>query len=192
MTEYPNWFINDGQQNFQKHLLGLKDQPIRALQIGAYTGDASVWIAENVLHHEDSVLVDVDTWLGSDEPVHHGMDWSSVETIYDLKTVQWRDKRKIVKYKSTSDYFFKNNLEQYDFIYIDGDHTSYGVIKDAVNAYEVLKDGGIIAFDDYEWRGGTHPHLRPKKAIDAFLDIYRDRVVVLTHSYQCWIKKERA
>lgn len=188
--EYPNWFINDGLKNFEERLSDeLCGRPVKALQIGAYTGDASVWLASKALTHPDSVLIDVDTWEGSDEPVHHRLNWSSVEQMYDFKTKSWRDSRKIVKYKCTSDWFFKNNHEFYDFIYIDGDHTSYGVIKDAVNAYEVLTPQGIIAFDDYDWRGGSSPNQRPKKAIDAFLDIYSDRVELLFRSYQCWIRK---
>lgn len=188
--EYPNWFANDGLKNFEERLsVELSGKPVKALQIGAYTGDASLWLASKALTHPDSVLIDVDTWEGSDEPAHHRLNWSSVEQMYDFKTKSWRDNRKIVKYKCTSDWFFKNNTEFYDFIYIDGDHTSYGVIKDAVNAYEVLTPRGIMAFDDYDWRGGSSPNERPKKAIDAFLDIYSDRVEVLFRSYQCWIRK---
>jgi predicted O-methyltransferase YrrM len=42
-------------------------------------------------------------------------------------------------------------MQTYDFIYVDGDHTAYGVIKDAIASYECLNVGGIIAFDDYQW-----------------------------------------
>jgi len=58
-----------------------------------------------------------------------------------------------------------------------------------VNAFEVLKPGGIIAFDDYDWRGGTGPADRPRMAIDAFLEIYRGKVEVLLKGYQCWVRK---
>ena len=92
MTEYVNWFQNDGQSNFRTHLLqNFAGKPIRCLQIGAYTGDASVWLYDNVLDHKDSVLIDVDTWEGSDEPSHHQMNWSTVETLYDVKTKNARD-----------------------------------------------------------------------------------------------------
>lgn len=191
MTTYPNWFQNDGAKNFENILmpaLGEKSQS-RMLQIGAYTGDASVWLYENILQKTNSVLVDVDTWMGSDEVVHKEMNWQTVESLYDTKTKEARKNLNVVKFKTTSDWFFKNNLEFYDFIYIDGDHTSYGVIKDAVSAYEWLKKGGILGFDDYDWRGGTGPLDRPKAAIDAFLHIYGDRVEVIKKDYQCWVRK---
>jgi predicted O-methyltransferase YrrM len=190
MTNYPNWFESDGKNNFQTHLLPLKDNPLRALQIGAYTGDASVWIWEHLLkNNSNSVLIDIDTWEGSDEPSHHQMNWESVESFYDVKTGEAQRQRKIIKIKSTSDWFFKNNLEKYNFIYIDGDHTSYGVLKDAVNAYECLNINGIIAFDDYKWSAGLGYLNEPKLAIDAFSTIYSDRLELLVDGYQRWYKK---
>ena len=192
MNSLPNWFADDGQTNFENYTRHLAERPSRLLQIGAYTGDASVWLYNNVLYnHTGSILIDVDTWEGSDEPVHHQMNWGTVETVYDAKTLAGRNQRKILKYKGTSDSFFKNNRELYDFVYVDGDHTAYGVLKDAVSAYECLNPGGILAFDDYQWSGGVGPEDRPGMAIDAFLAIYKDRVEVLRKGYQCWVKKVR-
>lgn len=191
MSNLPNWFANDGQENFA---VFVKSNPsnksARLLQIGAYTGDASLWMYENILKNSDSVLIDVDTWEGSNETAHHEMNWETVESVYDLKTSEGRLARKIVKYKGTSDSFFKNNVETYDFIYIDGDHTAYGVIKDAINAYECLKPNGIIGFDDYQWVGAVDPADRPAMAINSFLEIYKNRVEVLTSGYQLWIRKK--
>lgn len=192
MTQYVNWFSNDGQNNFSAHLLhSFSSRSSRYLQIGAYTGDASVWLYENILKHSNSVLIDVDTWEGSEEPVHYEMNWHTVESLYDSKTFTARAGRKIIKYKGTSDNFFKNNREMYDFIYIDGDHTAYGVLKDAVAAYECLNVNGIIAFDDYQWSAGLGAIKEPKMAIDAFSSIYADKLEEMFSGYQCWFKKIR-
>lgn len=187
--DYVNWFANDGLPNFTRFLAPLQGKPIKALQIGSYTGDASVWLVDNVLTHPDSVLVDIDTWEGSDEPVHHEMNWKTVEELYDQKTESARNQNKIVKYKGTSESFFLQNTMKFDFIYVDGDHTSYGVIKDAVSSYECLKVDGIIAFDDYQWSAGLGPLKEPKLAIDAFNNIYLDRLELLLRDYQCWYRK---
>lgn len=192
MTEYVNWFENDGQKNFYTHLLpNFADKSISCLQIGAYTGDASVWLYNNLLSNSNSVLVDVDTWEGSDEPVHHEMNWLTVEALYDAKTYVARESKKIIKYKGTSDSFFKNNIQTYDFIYVDGDHTAYQVLKDAVSAYECLKPNGIIAFDDYLWTANLGPLNEPRMAIDAFSNVYRDKLDLLLQDYQCWYKKHK-
>lgn len=189
-NEYPNWFEKDGQANFLMHLVrSYVDKPVTFLQIGGYTGDASIWLMENVLTHPDSVLVDIDTWEGSDEPVHHTLDWKGVEQVYDEKTIEYQNSGRIIKFKGTSDAFFKQNTKEFDFIYVDGDHTAYGVIKDAINSYECLKDDGILAFDDYEWSAGLGPHNEPKMAIDAFFNIYQKKVRLILKEYQCWFRK---
>ena len=191
MTQLPNWFESDGRKNFADFLITeeFAGSKVRCLQIGAYSGDASVWLATNVLKQEGSVLVDVDTWEGSDEPSHHGMNWSSVEQTYDAKTFVHRSNRKIIKFKGTSDWFFKNNVETYDFIYVDGDHTAYGVLKDAISSYECLNVGGIIAFDDYQWSAGLGQLKEPKIGINSFLSVFGDRIEVLLLDYQCWVRK---
>jgi predicted O-methyltransferase YrrM len=187
---YPNWFLSDGMENFVAHLLkDYKDKPVNFLQVGAYTGDASMWLYQNLLTHKDSKLIDIDTWEGSDEPLHKQWDWNDVEKEYDRKTQEARDSGKIIKYKATSDHFFKYNTEKFDFIYVDGDHTAYGVIKDAVNSYECLNVGGIIAFDDYEWSAQLGPQNEPKMAIDSFSSIYRDRLRLIFQEYQAWYRK---
>jgi predicted O-methyltransferase YrrM len=190
MTEYVSWFADNGRNNFHSQLLGtFYGKPARYLQIGAYTGDASLWLYDNLLKDSDSVLVDVDTWEGSEEPVHYQMNWHTVESLYDNKVALAKANRKIVKYKGTSDSFFKNNREMYDFIYIDGDHTAYGVIKDAVAAYECLNVGGILAFDDYQWSAGLGAIKEPKMAIDAFSAIYADKIEETLNGYQRWFRK---
>jgi predicted O-methyltransferase YrrM len=190
MIEETNWFAGEVEKNFFDFLISeFLGKPVKFLQIGAYTGDASVWLFNNIISTSNSTLVDVDTWEGSDEPSHHKMNWTTVETLYDAKTKFGRENRKIIKYKGTSDSFFANNREKYDFIYIDGDHTSYGVIKDAVAAYECLNMGGIIAFDDYMWSAGLGVLNEPKLAIDAFWNIYQGRLELILRDYQCWFRK---
>ena len=190
-TYIENWFINDGLKNFELILPEFIDKEVKFLQIGAYTGDASLWIVDNILTNPNSVLIDIDTWEGSDEPSHKVMNWSGVETFYDAKTMQARNSRKILKIKNTSDWFFKNNLEKFDFIYVDGDHTAQGVIKDAVNSFDSLKVGGVLAFDDYLWSAGLGTTKEPRMAIDAFKSIYSEHLETLVDGYQMWFRKKQ-
>ena len=184
--------MNDAARNFSVFLARFVSKETKLLQIGAYSGDASEWISNHITStHESSFLVDVDTWEGSDEPLHKTMDWKSVEDIYDEKTKEYRDAGKIKKFKGTSDEFFKTNTEMFDFIYIDGDHTSYGVLKDAINAYECLNINGVVAFDDYRWSANLGPLKEPRAAIDSFLHIYQDRIDVMYKDYQVWYRKVR-
>lgn len=189
---YPNWFLQGGaMSNFAKHLPELLDRPISALQVGAYTGDATVWLFENIIkHNEKSSLVDVDTWGGSDEPAHKDMDWKSVEDVYDVKTKGYLESGQLCKVKSTSDEFFNANDASYDFIYVDGDHTAASVLKDGVNAVKYIKNGGILAFDDYMWRSGKGPSYDPYPAIDAIMLAFKDEFDLIDLGLQAWLRKK--
>ena len=60
-TEYPNWFEMTAKGNFELQLLPLAGKfNLRFLQIGAFTGDATVWLVDNILTQGNSVLEDVD------------------------------------------------------------------------------------------------------------------------------------
>lgn len=189
---YPNWFNSLAVKNFAVVLLKefRKDESLRFLQIGAYTGDASRWMLDHVLGPQ-GLLVDVDTWEGSDEPAHHEMDFKHVEEIYDDAIME--NYTNVVKCKMTSaDYLMKAPAEKFDFIYIDGDHTSAQVMEDAILAWRALKPGGIMAFDDYEWRvAGKSLIETPAPAIDFFLILRGESAekIWVPENYQVWIRK---
>ena len=188
MTEYPNWFEQTAIANFKNYLLpfaGRKD--LNFLQVGAYTGDASKWLLENVLTHESSRLTDVDTWRGSDEIIHKEFDWSDVEETYDKKMEPFGNR--VTKVKSDSVAFLRTApFFSFDFIYIDGDHTALGVFSDAVGAWPLLKPYGIMAFDDYKWESGQSPEHEPKKGIDKFLQFCDGSYSTMIVNNQYWVR----
>jgi hypothetical protein len=51
-------------------------------------------------------------------------------------------------HRMTSDRFFRSNHEQFDIIFIDGDHHHEQVFKDVVNAMIRLAPGGAIVMHD--------------------------------------------
>ena len=124
---YPNWFAStDAIRNFEKHLAPLAGKPnLRFLQLGAFTGDASVWMLENILTGDGSDLTDVDTWQGSDESVHHEMDFYDVYQTYRGKTQQYKNLS--INQIDTDSFLFARKVNTYDFIYVDADHTAFQV-----------------------------------------------------------------
>ena len=186
MTTYPNWFVGQ-QYNFENNLTELKDKPnLKFLQIGAYTGDASVWLLDNILTDPSSTLTDIDTWEGSDEQEHKSISFSGVQAYYTQRTEKYKN---LLSIRSKSEYALPNLKDVYDFIYIDGDHTAKIVADDAESAWAILKPNGILAFDDYMWGQDLAEHLTPRPAIDSFLDKYTGSYKLLTKEYQVWIQK---
>ena len=203
MTEYPNWFAQTAQHNFEQFLTPLAGKPnLQFLQLGVYTGDASLWMLQNVLYNSDyHALTDVDTWQGSDEPAHDEIDFEEVFSIYSKKMIKYTSGKRDVNYpvkicRTTTIDWFTNRIEywncydEYDFIYIDADHTTVGVILDAELSWPLLKSGGIMAFDDYTWgHESGDPRLAPQVGIDLFLHRHQGDYELLAKNDQVWIKK---
>jgi len=185
--KYPDWFSSN-IQTFEKFLNKYKDLPnVNFLQIGVYLGHGSEWLLKNILTDKTSSLTDIDTWKGSKEKIHTEFDWDEIESMYDEKMSQFPNS---IKIKKDSKEYLSSSDAEFDFIYIDGDHSAEGVYNDAILAFPLLKSGGILAFDDYGWE---HPSrnvdLKPLNGIDRFLKNNELRIKILQKGYQVWIKK---
>ena len=178
-----DWF-NNAKPEFEAFLTQHREKKVDFLQIGVYSGSASVWLLNNVLTHPESRLFDVDHWQNLDGDNFYP-PLGDIESTYDQRTSSFSN---VVKHKMFSDHFFRNNTEKFDFIYIDGDHHRDQVFRDSENAIKVAKSGCIIAFDDYLWDMEPEPENKPKDAIDVFLSKYSDRIEILHSSYQVWVR----
>jgi hypothetical protein len=189
---YPNWFKQIAQYNFEHFLLPEAGKPgLRYLQLGCFTGDASVWLCKNVLTGNKSILYDVDTWAGADnEPVQEAMDFDDVFQTYLNKTTGMP-----IEYRrmTTTDYLHlaRGRGWDTDFIYVDAHHTSASAFLDCELSWPLLKSGGILAIDDYEWvhPDGVEIHA-PKLGIHMFLDRHEGEYTELVRNSQVWIQKK--
>jgi len=95
--------------------------------------------------------------------------------------------------KMTSDEYFADSihLEKFDFVYIDGAHTSTQVLVDGINGFARLKVDGILTFDDYEWPKYSGTLNNPKIGIDCFLELFDGHYELLIKNYQIWVRKLR-
>jgi predicted O-methyltransferase YrrM len=189
--EFPNWFKAGGADDFfARNLMHLAGHPVQMLQIGAYTGDATQWLFDNVLTHPDSSLVDVDPWTGSGEEAHEPLDWSAVESYYDNRNAIPLASGRLTKARCTSDEFFaQHGGSTFDFIYVDGDHKAASVLIDGIHAIRCIRPGGIVAFDDYMWTSGRGPTFEPKPAIDAIRTCFADELELIDSGLQVWLKR---
>ena len=176
-----NWFEITGIKNFEKYVLPL--MPKKSLEIGCYEGRASVWLLEHCL----TALTVIDTFEGSKE---HGDE----STLFDRFTENIEPHNEMVEVMTgTSQDVLKilgGEKESFDFIYIDGAHYAMNALEDAVLAFPLLKQGGMMIFDDYTWGVGMPYHDIPAPGINAFLDVYGDKLEVLEKNSQVIIRKK--
>lgn len=187
---YPNWFNVTAKANFERFLLPEAGKPnLNYLQLGAFTGDASVWLLDNILTHEYSSLTDVDTWEGAaNEPIQEEMDFANVYATYVSK-VNHRNSQHYIM--TSQEYLLAQKLSKgFDFIYVDAHHTSASAFLDSELSWPLLKSQGILAIDDYEWLhpDGVDIHA-PKLGIHMFLDRHTGEYDELVRNQQVWIRK---
>ena len=191
MTDYPNWFAQTAQNNFTTYLSEYAGKEnLRFLQLGVYTGDASVWLCNNILTDKSAILIDVDTWAGSDEESHAEMDFTDVERTYKEKI---NNLTVVSVVSDTVEYLIRqrnNFMNSYDFIYIDADHTAVSVLMDAELSWPLLKSGGIMAFDDYTWGRHLPPSKTPRPGILLFTERHKAELDTLVINDQYWIRKK--
>jgi predicted O-methyltransferase YrrM len=173
---------------WEKLLAPLVGRPVRALEVGVFEGRSTVWLLENVLTHPDATLAWVDTFAGGAE--HDASEVAGLEAKFRANTAPFAAKLDGHVGRS-QDVLRGMSGEQFDLVYIDGSHEAADVLADAVLAWPLVKAGGLVGFDDYEWRAFPEAHRRPGPAIDAFLAAMRGRFEELHRGYQLWVRKTR-
>ena len=67
----------------------------------------------------------------------------------------------------------------FDLIYIDGSHRRDDVMIDCLGAWRLLREGGVMLIDDYNWMPGHPDTERVAPAVDTFLAWHPDAEVIL-------------
>ncbi|MCM8819827.1 MAG: class I SAM-dependent methyltransferase, partial [Candidatus Omnitrophica bacterium] len=143
---------------FKEILKAFKDKSnIHYLEIGVFEGRSFFWMLENILTHPTSTATGIDIFSSEYK-----------KNFYEnLKNSSLAKKVKIIEGFAEVE-LRKLNLKFYDIIYIDGGHTAPSVLMDSMLCWPLLKNGGILIFDDYLWRKDELPEeRRPQIAIDA-------------------------
>ena len=171
-----------------------KNKPTKILEIGSFEGRSTVWMVEycSIAAAGDIEIHCVDSWGGGIEHQKGGQIETSmpdVEKRFDRNIEIAREKTPhrvdIIKRKSFSNLALagliaEGKSEYFDLVYIDGSHQAPDVLTDAVMAFQVLRVGGIMIFDDYLWSmdtpGAQDVLKMPKPAIDAFMNIFQRKM----------------
>jgi predicted O-methyltransferase YrrM len=176
-----DWF-SQNVPLFERYVLPLAGSPCNLLEIGTHEGRSTTWLADHILTHSKARLDAIDPW-----PCN--ALWTNISRTR-------RSLQITVHQGASRDVMRRLPPDTFDFIYVDGSHSTVDVMEDAVSAFRLAKSGAVIAFDDYQW---DDPNFKqsgvPKPAIDAFLALYAhptryDPLVdVLEMGWQVWVRK---
>ena len=171
-----DWFSHN-IPNFELCMNKLAEKKL-FLEIGSYEGRSTCWLLENGLADKGS-FVSIDPYPNLTE----------VETRFWTNIAQAKKDTQVVSaFKDTS---YKALAEMigykyaFDFIYVDGSHAPDVALTDACMAWGLLKQGGVMLFDDYQY-----PHEATGKGIDAFLSAFEGQYDLVLSNYQLAVQKK--
>lgn len=123
------------------------------LEIGAYEGRSTTWLLDNMMDHPNSILVSIDTFEGSAEHSQSQKENLLERFQKNVVVAKWPEKVRPIRgdSKIVLSQMLLTNGAKFDFIYVDGSHETYDVIVDGILAWQLLKPGGMIVFDDVLW-----------------------------------------
>lgn len=178
----PNW------TEWLGHLKG--NSCAQAIELGTWLGESAEWALDNIFTGENARYLCVDTFEGSDEHRLAGIDCAENENTARARLGRFEGRAVI--HRCRSDEFLRlSHAAQncFDFVYVDAAHDAMNVLRDSVLAFDLLRPGGILVWDDFEWKVMTEEIDRPKLAIESFLNCYARRFEVMGIGWQVCIKK---
>lgn len=152
------------------------------LEIGSFEGRSTCWFLQNGLA-DDGTMVCVDTF----KPY-----WYEGKDLLEVFNTNVREAKK--KYQVVSTFAMESpkaltqlfqQKHNFDFVYIDGDHSPEGVLTDARMAWSLLREGGVMLFDDYEY--DAEP---TKEGINNFLKEIDGGYDLVLQNYQLAVRKK--
>jgi len=187
MTHYTEDWVLDRVRFWPvDHLRGLPG--VTAMEIGCFEGRCTVWMLENVLTGEGSKIYCLDPWLGHFDYYYNAPAAAGALETFRANIAPWAD-RVIVQQGFSQELLRANQYRPLDLVFIDGSHRACDVLEDAVLVWPLVKPGGIVVFDDYQWH---EPHDRLEEvwpAVDAFIDLYGRQLEVVHRGWQWIVRK---
>jgi predicted O-methyltransferase YrrM len=171
-----DWFSHN-IPNFQKCMDALGDKRSHFLEIGSYEGRSACWLLQNALP-KDGFIECIDPFPNMPE----------VEQRFWENTREVAGGRVVCQTKNTSYKALAKLIghgQQIDFVYIDGSHDPAATLTDAAMAWGLLRSGGVMLFDDYEY-----PQEPTKCGIDGFLMGFVGKYDLLLKNYQLAVVKK--
>jgi predicted O-methyltransferase YrrM len=189
------WFIRSKDIfNFEEYIYPrFVEKPILYLEVGVFEGMSMCWMFQNVLTHPKSRAVGIDPWLmmariGGEEE----MEKTYQRARTNLK--EWSDRCTLVR--ATSDMALKMMISRsrgivgvkkksVDLCFIDGSHTPLQVLDDAMSVYQLMKNGGMMLFDDVD---GVPNQV--EEGLRMFIREVKKGVSLLwkNHTMECYLK----
>jgi len=157
-------------------------------EIGTWEGE---FAAQLLKHARPRRLYLIDPWEYRDDPAYAQAKFGDraaggqgrMDAIHDAVCARFERELAagtvVVRRQRSTD--AARELEQLDWVYVDGDHTYAAVLADLGAFFPLVKPGGVLAGDDYGMVGWWDDGVR--RAVDEFTATRSCRLTVLGNQY---------
>ena len=178
------WFLNNFEI-FNYFLPENKNEKFNYLEIGCFEGLSSFYVLSQ-FKFVNAYFVDI--W---DEPNKNSKsltgDFNKVEKLFDENLSKFN----FTKIKDDSVISMRKLLRKnmnFNFIYIDGSHNGEDILSDAIEAFKILKKGGLIFFDDF-LQYELNRKIQSYVGIEKFLELYSSNLKIVFFQNNLVVKK---
>lgn len=170
-----DWFTHN-IPIWKRHLQQFKGIPeFQVVEIGSFQGMSACWLLDNILTHPTAKITCIDLYFQQD------FKGNIVKTGVAEQVIELEGYSQDLLVHLTSEY--------YDIAYVDGCHKPTSVLQDAILSWRLVKVGGLMIFDDYEFTFPDSPEQDTKIGINLFLEMFASQLEVVHKGYQLIAKK---
>ncbi|MEG4518189.1 MULTISPECIES: tetratricopeptide repeat protein [unclassified Microcoleus] len=170
-----DWFTHN-IPIWKRHLqefIGIAD--FQVVEIGSFQGMSACWLLDNILTNPTAKITCIDLYF---------------QQHFKGNIVKTGAADRVIELEGYSQELLINLAsEYYDVAYIDGCHKPTSALQDAILSWRLVKVGGLMIFDDYEFTFPDSPEQDTKIGIDVFLEMFGSQLEVVHKGYQLIVKK---
>ena len=172
-------YVSQHDTIWTTYLASLQGKPnVSLLEIGSFEGRSTIWFLERILTGPGSRITCVDGF------------WTPYGAVFDSNIKASGLGDRVIKCRGkTSEVLPGLASGSFDVVYIDAGHREDEVRQDALESWRLAKPGAILIFDDYLHSPELPLTERPQRAIDNFLNDYRDQCRLLHRGNQVIVRK---
>ncbi len=166
---------------WQQHLQPLLNaEALHIVEVGSHQGMSACWLLDNILIHPGDQLTCIE--LKFDSKLRENLAKTGFESKVTLLEGEVHQHLSSFNANSIDLVNLQDKRKQPDY-----------AEKSATLAWQLLKMGGILVFNDYGWTNPAYPEIKPKLGIDRFLESIKgewELVHQVPQAFQLIIRKQ--
>lgn len=191
-TAWPDDAAGWGSDSFAFGELIEELRPARIIEVGTWKGGSALNLASHLQRLElDAEILCIDTWLGAlemwtdlDDPsrhgalgLHHGYPTLYYRFLANVCRAGHQERITPLPLPSvTAAQWFALRGVRAEMIYIDASHEEEDVYQDLVSYWDLVRPGGVLFGDDWNWDG-------VRLAVQRFA---REEKIAIHHRHDKW------